>query len=135
MSGSVSCGVTAPFPWVLVDTWFGCALQESSLCFPSLIDVLQQNPTGIQVQNPWEFLISLLNPQVGNPDMGIRTLQQWETFFGIIVLQCVGCPLNEYGVGFHCDCGPPTTSLSFLHCLWMWVAFLVGSNILLLIVI
>ena len=28
-SDSVSCGVTAPFPWVLVCTRFVCALQES----------------------------------------------------------------------------------------------------------
>ena len=28
-SGSVSCGVTAPFSWVLVHTSFLCALQES----------------------------------------------------------------------------------------------------------
>ena len=28
-SGSVSCGVTAPFSWVLVRTGFVCALQES----------------------------------------------------------------------------------------------------------
>ena len=28
-SGSVSCGVTAPFSWVLVHTGFVCALQES----------------------------------------------------------------------------------------------------------
>ena len=29
MSGSVSCGFTAPFSWVLVRTGFVCALQES----------------------------------------------------------------------------------------------------------
>ena len=29
MSGSVSCGVTTPFSWVLVRTGFVCALQES----------------------------------------------------------------------------------------------------------
>ena len=28
-SGSVTCGVTAPFSWVLVHTGFVCALQES----------------------------------------------------------------------------------------------------------
>ena len=28
-SGSISCGVTAPFSWVLVHTGFVCALQES----------------------------------------------------------------------------------------------------------
>ena len=33
-SGSVSCGVTGPFSWVLVCTRFLCALQES--VFPNL---------------------------------------------------------------------------------------------------
>ena len=28
-SGSVSCGITAPFSWVLVHTGFVCAFQES----------------------------------------------------------------------------------------------------------
>ena len=32
--GSVSRGVTTLFLWVLVCTWFCCALQDWSLCFP-----------------------------------------------------------------------------------------------------
>ena len=32
--GSVSCGVTAPFFWVLVHARFCCALQDWSFCFP-----------------------------------------------------------------------------------------------------
>ena len=35
-SGSVSCGVTAPFSWVLVHTGF-CAIQESVSCGSSVI--------------------------------------------------------------------------------------------------
>ena len=34
----------------------------------------------------------LLDPQVGNSVVGPRILQQCENFFGIAVLQFVGCP-------------------------------------------
>ena len=37
-SGSVSCGVTAPFPWVLVHTRF--CLCPPRVCFPSPVEVL-----------------------------------------------------------------------------------------------
>ena len=29
-------------------------------------------------------------------------------------------PPSGYGVWFYCDCTPPTISLQFLLCLWMW---------------
>ena len=52
-SGSVSCGVTAPFSWVLVHTRF--CLCPRRVCFPSSVEVLLSNPTGLQSQIPWEF--------------------------------------------------------------------------------
>ena len=39
---------------------------------PSLVEVLQLNPVGLQSQIPWQFLLPLPDPQVGNPDMGLR---------------------------------------------------------------
>ena len=39
---------------------------------PSLVEVLQLNPAGLQSQIPWQFLLPLPDPQVGNPDMGLR---------------------------------------------------------------
>ena len=41
--GSVSCGVTAPFPRSWCAQSLVCALQDS--CFPSPMEVLQSNPT------------------------------------------------------------------------------------------
>ena len=69
-SGSVSCGVAAPFSWVLAHTRFCCALQES--CFP----------VGSQ---PFGWI-----PSLGNLLWALELLQQCENFFGVIVLQFVG---------------------------------------------
>ena len=47
-SGSVSCGDTAPFSWLLVHTRF--YLCPPRVCFPSPVEVLSSNPTGFQNQ-------------------------------------------------------------------------------------
>ena len=46
-------------------------------------------------------------------------------FCGIIVLQFVSHPPSGYGISFYCDCTPPTVSLWFLLCLWVWGIFFV----------
>ena len=53
--------------------YFVCALQEWSLCFPQSCQSLQSNPTSLRSLILWEFLLPLLEPQVGKPDMGLRT--------------------------------------------------------------
>ena len=40
---------------------------------PSPVEVLQSNPTSFQSLILWEFLLLLLYPQVGKPDVGLRT--------------------------------------------------------------
>ena len=40
---------------------------------PSPLKVLQWNPTRLQSLNLWEFLLPLPDPQVGKPDVGLRT--------------------------------------------------------------
>ena len=72
-SGSVSYGVTAPSPGSSCAHYFVCALQEWSLCFPSPVKVLQSNPASFQSLILWQFLLPLPDPQVGKPDMGLRT--------------------------------------------------------------
>ena len=44
-----------------------------SVCFPSPVEVLKSNPTGLQSQIPWGFSVSLLNSQVGKSVVGPRT--------------------------------------------------------------
>ena len=192
--GSVSCGVTAPFSWVLVWTSFCCALQES-----------------VSLGGSESFCVI---PRLGNLLWALELLQQCENFFDMIVLQFVGCllggsivvlkaisskktkhtlrlpglqqpdPLSPWQVtddpclhrrhsntegqvclsllwevhsifpsvlahtSFVCtlrglwrvwdakhNCTPPTILLGLLLCSWMWGIFLVGSNLLLLMVV
>ena len=40
---------------------------------PSPVEVLQSNPTSLQSLILLEFLFLLLDPQVGKPDVGLRT--------------------------------------------------------------
>ena len=47
---------------------------KSGVSFPpSLVKVLQSNPTSLQSLILWEFLLPLSDPQVGKPDVGLRT--------------------------------------------------------------
>ena len=41
--------------------------------FPSPVEVLQSNPASLQILILWEFLLPLLDPQVGKLDVGLRT--------------------------------------------------------------
>ena len=72
--GSVFCGVTVPFSWVLVPTTLCCALQ---VCFP-----------GGSQSYCWI-------PRLGNLLWALELLQQCKNFFGRIVLQSVGCTLGS----------------------------------------
>ena len=85
---SGSCGVPAPFSWVLVHKVL--FVPSKSLCFPSPVEVLESNPTGLQSQISWRFSVPLPDPLVGKSAVGPRTLQCYENFFGAIVLQFVG---------------------------------------------
>ena len=60
-SGSVSCGVTAPFSWILVCTRF--CLCPPIDCFSSPMYVLSSNPTGLQSQNS----LTALSPFARSP--------------------------------------------------------------------
>ena len=40
---------------------------------PSPVEILQSNPSSLQSLNLKEFLLLLLDPQVGKPDVGLRT--------------------------------------------------------------
>ena len=46
---------------------------SKSLCFPSPVEVLESNPTGLQSQIPWGFSVPLLYPQVGKSVVEPRT--------------------------------------------------------------
>ena len=76
-SGSVPCGVTAPFPWVLVGTRFCFCLQRASVS-PSPVEVLSSNPVVLQSQIPWGFSVPLRGsssePQITTNDLTIFSI-------------------------------------------------------------
>ena len=51
-----------------------CAPSKSGVSLsPSPVEVLQSNPASLQSLILWEFLLPLPDPQVGKPDVGLRT--------------------------------------------------------------
>ena len=97
-SGSVSCGVTAPFSWVLVSTrTFVCAFQES--VSPVVWKFYNQIPLASKVKVPGgsQFLCRIST--LGNLLWTIELSEQCKSFFAIIVLQFVGCLLSGSVVG------------------------------------
>ena len=106
----------------------------------SLVEVLQLNPVGLPSQIPWQFLLPLPDPQVENPDMGLRifiivvellwyycslvyglpTLQIWDL---ILLLLCpfycliVSSPLSlDMGIFFGRFPHPSVTGCSTASC-------------------
>lgn len=62
-------------PWLLVHMRV-CVfpLKVKSLFLLVLWGFCSQDPTGLQSQMLWEIVFLLLNPQAGEPDLGLRTL-------------------------------------------------------------
>ena len=123
-SGSVSYGVTAPSPWVLMRTLLClCPPRVESLFFPVLLKCCNQIPLAFKV---WFFGNSssrCWTPRLGSLTWGSEPFLQWVYFCGIIILQLVSHPPSGYGIWFYCNCAPPTISLWLLLCLWMWGIF------------
>ena len=94
-SGSVFCGVTAPFSWVLVRTRF-CLPR---VYFPVLWHFCNQIPLAFKVKFPGSSQFLCWIPRLGNLLWALEFLQQCGSFFGIIVLQFVGCLLRGSMVG------------------------------------
>ena len=112
-SGSVSYGVTAPFPWVLFP--------------PVLCKSCNQIPVAFRVRFPGDSQSLFWSPRLGSLTWGSEPLQQWEEFLGIITLQSVGRPPGGYGIWFLTCSNPPcffaaasSLSLDVGHLFW-WV--------------
>ena len=103
-----------PFSWVLACARFcSCPPRVQSLFPPVLWKYCNQIPLAFKVRFPGESQSLCGIPRLGCRMWGSEPSQQWENFFGIIVLQFVGCPLGGYGIWFYRDCAP-TVSLQFL---------------------
>ena len=88
--GSVSCGATALYSWVLVRMKFFCALQES--VFPDcVISVIKSHGLQSQIIGGWGVAQYFLQiHRLRNLLYALELLQKCENLFGIIVLQFVG---------------------------------------------
>ena len=95
--GSVFCGVTAPFLWVLVPTDFVCALQDWSLFHPVLWNSCNQIPLAFKVRFPRDSQSLCHIPRLGSM-MWCPELSQQRENFAIIILQFVGHPPGGYGI-------------------------------------
>ena len=94
-SGSVSCGVTAPFSWILVHTRF-CLCPPRVWC-PSLLSPVlwkfyNQIPLPFKVKFPGGSQSLWWIPRLGYLLWALEISQQYKNFFGIIV-HFVGCLL------------------------------------------
>ena len=123
-SGSVSYGVTAPSPCVLMHTLLCvCPPSVESLFPPVLLKSYSQIPLSFNVWFSRNSSSHCQTPRLGSLTWGSEPSLQWVDFCGIIVLQFVSHPLSGCGIWFYCDCAPPTISLQLLLCLWMWGIF------------
>ena len=98
--GSVSCGVALPFLWVLVCERFClCPPSKNEICFPSSCGSSIIRLAGLQGQIPGDTQSLCWIPKLGSLAWGSEPSQQWENFFGIVVvLQFVGHSPGGYGI-------------------------------------
>ena len=123
-SGSVSYGVTAPSPWVLMCTLLCVCPPRVESLFPSvLLKSCNQIPLAFKVWFSGNSPSHCQAPRLGSLMWGSEPSLQGVDFCGIIVLQFVSHSPSGYGIWFYGDCAPPTVSLWFLLCLWMWGIF------------
>ena len=111
------------FPWVLMHTLLCVCPPRVESLFPPVLSNPAIKSARLQSLILWEFLLLLLDPQVGNPDMGFRT---FTPVGGLLWYNC--SPVCESHTQwlwdwFYCDCAPPTISLWLLLCLWVWGIF------------
>ena len=97
--GSVSCGVIAPFLWVLVHTRFFLYPPRLEFLFPPVLwKSLNQIPLTLRVRFPGDSQFLCQIPRLGILIWGSELSQQCENVFGITILQFVGHAPGSYGI-------------------------------------
>ena len=120
--GSVSYGVPAASPWVLMSTLLCvCPPRMESLFPPVLLKSCNQILLAFKVWLSGNSSSHCQIPKLGTLTWGSEPSLQWVDFCGIIVLQFVSHPPNSYGIRFYCGCAPPTISL--------WFSFVFGCGV------
>ena len=97
--GPVSCVVTAPLLWVLVHAKFCLCPPRLECLFPSVLwKAYNQIPLALKAKFPGDSQSLCIIPRLGGLTWGSELSQQWDNFFGIIVLQLV--VTQQMGMGF-----------------------------------
>ena len=123
-SGSVFYGITVPLHWVLACTRFYLCLSRMESMFPPILwKSYNQILLIFQVRSPGDSQSVWQISMMGNLMWGLKPSQQWEKFFGIIVLQIVGHPPGWYGIWFYCILPPLPSHCSFFMSLVWGVSF------------
>ena len=98
-SGSVSCGVTATFPWVLVHTLLCvCHPRVESLFPPVMSKSCNQIPLAFKVPFSGDSSSHCRTPRLESLMWGSEPSLKWVDSCGIIVLQFVSCSPRGYGI-------------------------------------
>ena len=120
---------------LLFFSFMGGAPRLESLFPPVLWESCNQIQMGFRVIFPEDSQALCQVLRLGSLMWGSKPSQQWENFFGLIVLELVGHPPDGYGVWFCRECAFPAVLLQLLLGLWTWDIFMVVSIILLQLVV
>ena len=118
--GSVSCGVTAPFLWVLLHARFYlCPPRLESLFPPLLWTSCNQISLAFKVRFLGKSQSLCWIPRL-EAWYGVQNLHNSGRTSLVLLFSSIS---GGYGIWFYHDCAPPTILLWFLLCLWMWGIF------------
>ena len=132
--GSVFCGVTAPFLWVLVHTRFRlCPPRLESLFPPVLQKSYNWIPLAFKVRFPGDSQSFCHIPRLERLMWGSEHSQQREKFFGITFLQFIG--QQVWGLLLSRLCPSSSITASSSSSLEMEYLFSLGSCVLLSMIV
>ena len=134
-SGSVSCGVTAPSPWVLMCTLVCvCPPRVCSLFPPVPSKSCNQILLALKVWFSGNSSSRCWNPRLGSLTWGSEPPLRWVDFCGISVLQFVSHPPTVMGFDFIVIAPLLLSHCSFSFVFGCGVSFLVSSSVFLLMI-
>ena len=113
---------------VVVFSFMGGAPRLESLFPPVLWESCNQIQMGFRVIFPEDSQALCQVLRLGSLTWGSKPSQQWENFFGLIVLEFVGHSPDGYGVWFCRECAFPAILLQLLLGLWTWDIFYGGFH-------
>ena len=135
MSGSVSCGVTAPSPFLMHTVLCVCPPRVKSLFPPVLSKSCNQITVTFEVWFSENSPSCCHTPRLGSLTWASETSLQCVDFCGIIVLQFVSHPPSGHGIWFYCGCAPLLSHCGFFFVFGWGVSFFMSSSVFLLMIV